>query len=61
MAEADQMVNVRHMVDDVGTAIGFYTEHLGFEVPRRPTDLDRRPLRQRRRAVPARRHLRRAS
>ena len=26
------MVNVRYMVDDVDTAIEFYTEHLGFEV-----------------------------
>ena len=24
------LVNVRYMVDDVETAIGFYTEHLGF-------------------------------
>ena len=26
------MVNVRYMVDDVDSAIEFYTEHLGFEV-----------------------------
>jgi catechol 2,3-dioxygenase-like lactoylglutathione lyase family enzyme len=26
------MVNVRYMVDDVDTAIEFYTRHLGFEV-----------------------------
>jgi len=30
--EPDEMVNVRYMVDDVDTAIEFYTEHLGFEV-----------------------------
>jgi len=32
MTEPDEMVNVRYMVDDVDTAIAFYTEHLGFEV-----------------------------
>ena len=32
MTEPDEMVNVRHMVDDVDTAIVFYTKHLGFEV-----------------------------
>jgi catechol 2,3-dioxygenase-like lactoylglutathione lyase family enzyme len=32
MTEPDQMVNVRYMVDDVETAIEFYTKHLGFEV-----------------------------
>ena len=32
MTELDEMVNVRYMVDDVDTAIEFYTEHLGFEV-----------------------------
>ncbi len=32
MAEPDEMVNVRYMVDDVDTAIEFYTKHLGFEV-----------------------------
>lgn len=32
MTETDEMVNVRYMVDDVGTAIDFYTKHLGFEV-----------------------------
>ena len=32
MTEADQMVNVRYMVDDVDKAVAFYTEHLGFEV-----------------------------
>ena len=31
MTEPDEMVNVRYMVDDVDTAIEFYTEHLGFE------------------------------
>ena len=32
MTESDDMVNVRYMVDDVDTAIEFYTKHLGFEV-----------------------------
>lgn len=32
MMEPNEMVNVRYMVDDVDTAIEFYTEHLGFEV-----------------------------
>jgi catechol 2,3-dioxygenase-like lactoylglutathione lyase family enzyme len=32
MTETDEMVNVRYMVDDVESAIGFYTEHLGFEL-----------------------------
>jgi len=32
MAEPDEMVNVRYMVDDVDASIAFYTEHLGFEV-----------------------------
>lgn len=32
MTEPDEMVNVRYMVDDVDTAIAFYTGHLGFEV-----------------------------
>ena len=27
-----EMVNVRYMVDDVATAIEFYTRHFGFEV-----------------------------
>jgi catechol 2,3-dioxygenase-like lactoylglutathione lyase family enzyme len=27
-----EMVSVRYMVDDVGAAVAFYTEHLGFEV-----------------------------
>ena len=31
MTEPDEMVNVRYMVDDVDTAIEFYTKHLGFE------------------------------
>ena len=31
MSQPDEMVNVRYMVDDVDTAIAFYTEHLGFE------------------------------
>jgi len=29
---ADEMVNVRYMVDDVDEAIAFYTKQLGFEV-----------------------------
>jgi len=32
VTEPDEMVSVRYMVDDVETAIAFYTEHLGFEV-----------------------------
>ena len=32
MTEPDEMVNVRYMVDDVDTAIDFYTKYLGFEV-----------------------------
>jgi catechol 2,3-dioxygenase-like lactoylglutathione lyase family enzyme len=32
MTEPNEMVNVRYMVDDVDTAIEFYTRHLGFEV-----------------------------
>ncbi|HYH48739.1 MAG TPA: VOC family protein [Acidimicrobiia bacterium] len=28
----DEMVNVRYMVDDVDTAVDFYTTHFGFEV-----------------------------
>jgi len=32
MTEPSEMVNVRYMVDDVDTAIAFYTKHLGFEV-----------------------------
>jgi catechol 2,3-dioxygenase-like lactoylglutathione lyase family enzyme len=32
MTQPDEMVSVRYMVDDVDTAIAFYTEHLGFEV-----------------------------
>ena len=28
----DELVNVRYMVDDVDTAIDFYTKYLGFEV-----------------------------
>ena len=32
MTEPDDMVNVRYMVDDVDTAIEFYTKHLGFEL-----------------------------
>ena len=32
MTEPVEMVNVRYMVDDVETAIEFYTKHLGFEV-----------------------------
>jgi catechol 2,3-dioxygenase-like lactoylglutathione lyase family enzyme len=29
-------VNVRYIVDDVGTALDFYTTHLGFEVEMHP-------------------------
>ena len=32
MTEPDELVNVRYMVDDVDTAIEFYTKHLGFDV-----------------------------
>jgi len=32
MTEPHEIVNVRYMVDDVDTAIEFYTKHLGFEV-----------------------------
>ncbi|MEX2553491.1 MAG: VOC family protein [Actinomycetota bacterium] len=32
MTEPYEMVNVRYMVDDVNTAIEFYTQHLGFEL-----------------------------
>jgi catechol 2,3-dioxygenase-like lactoylglutathione lyase family enzyme len=32
MTEPDEMVSVRYMVDDVDTAIDFYTKYLGFEV-----------------------------
>ena len=28
----DELVNVRYMVDDVETAVAFYTTHFGFEV-----------------------------
>lgn len=28
----DQMTNVRYMVDDVDTAVDFYTTHFGFQV-----------------------------
>jgi catechol 2,3-dioxygenase-like lactoylglutathione lyase family enzyme len=28
----DETINVLYMVDDVGTAVDFYTKHLGFEV-----------------------------
>ena len=30
MTEPNEMVNVRYMVDDVATAIDFYTQHLDF-------------------------------
>lgn len=30
--ELANLVSVRYLVDDVGTALAFYTEHLGFEV-----------------------------
>ena len=29
---ADDMVNVRYMVDDVDEAVAFYTKHLGFDL-----------------------------
>lgn len=32
MNSPEQMVNVRYMVDDVQTAIDFYTSHLGFRL-----------------------------
>ena len=32
MTDANQMVSVRYMVDDVQAALDFYTRHLGFEV-----------------------------
>ena len=32
MTESTELVNVRYMVDDVDTAIDFYTRHFGFEV-----------------------------
>ncbi|MGH9211700.1 MAG: VOC family protein [Acidimicrobiales bacterium] len=32
MTEPTEMVNVRYMVDDVDTAIDFYTSHLDFEL-----------------------------
>jgi catechol 2,3-dioxygenase-like lactoylglutathione lyase family enzyme len=32
MTEATETVNVRYMVDDVDSAIDFYTRYLGFEV-----------------------------
>ncbi len=32
MTTPDEMVNVRYMVDDVQTAIDFYTKHLDFEL-----------------------------
>ena len=28
----DELVNVRYLVDDVERAVGFYTEHFGFEL-----------------------------
>jgi len=28
---ADELVNVRYLVDDVGAALTFYTTHLGFK------------------------------
>ncbi|WP_421119280.1 VOC family protein [Aquihabitans daechungensis] len=31
MTDLDELVSVRYLVDDVGEAIAFYTEHLGFE------------------------------
>ncbi len=32
MPDADGLVNVRYLVDDVQTALDFYTTHLGFEL-----------------------------
>jgi catechol 2,3-dioxygenase-like lactoylglutathione lyase family enzyme len=32
MTETNELVSVRYMVDDVDSAIAFYTGHLGFEV-----------------------------
>jgi catechol 2,3-dioxygenase-like lactoylglutathione lyase family enzyme len=32
MANPNDMVSVRYMVDDVAAAVTFYTEHLGFEI-----------------------------
>ena len=32
MNEPSEIVNVRYMVDDVDTAVDFYTKHLGFEL-----------------------------
>jgi catechol 2,3-dioxygenase-like lactoylglutathione lyase family enzyme len=32
MADLDELVHVRYMVDDVDKAIEFYTKHLGFTV-----------------------------
>jgi catechol 2,3-dioxygenase-like lactoylglutathione lyase family enzyme len=32
MTETGETVNVRYMVDDVDTAVEFYTKHFGFEV-----------------------------
>jgi catechol 2,3-dioxygenase-like lactoylglutathione lyase family enzyme len=32
MTELNEMVNVRYMVDDVDTAVDFYTKHLDFEL-----------------------------
>jgi len=31
MTDLDELVSVRYLVDDVGEAIAFYTDHLGFE------------------------------
>jgi catechol 2,3-dioxygenase-like lactoylglutathione lyase family enzyme len=32
MTDPNELVSVRYMVDDVDSAIDFYTKHLGFEV-----------------------------
>ena len=32
MTEANELVSIRYLVDDVERSIAFYTEHLGFEV-----------------------------
>ena len=36
MPDANGLVHVRYMVDDVETAIDFYTTHLGFELRSNP-------------------------
>lgn len=36
MSTNDEMVSVRYMVDDVESAVAFYTTHLGFELLNNP-------------------------